>query len=108
MLLQGSIFGWAFGLLGQAAVTVNGRVHLTSKAPADLESVEGTALIGHELYHVEQQAEMGWWGFLARYVWGWRPVHIKDGSIHPLEAPAYARQKEIKSRLSGPEGGGGG
>ncbi len=99
-ILRNSIFGWLFGRLGQVAVTVNKTIHLTSKAP-DLASQSGIELLGHELYHVVQQQEMGWWGFLLRYLWHWRPKHITRGREHPLEEPAYAREEEIRSTLSG-------
>jgi hypothetical protein len=100
-VLRSSVFGWLFGLFGQDAVTINKTVHLTDKAPEDLSSQSGIALLGHELYHVVQQHEMGWWGFLLRYLWHWRPKHIKRGEEHPLEEPAYAREREIRSSLSG-------
>ena len=99
-VLQNSIFGWLFGLFGQAAVTINKTVHLTRKAP-DLTSRSGIVLLGHELYHVIQQQEMGWCGFLLRYLWHWRPWHVTRGREHPLEEPAYARGDEIRSTLSG-------
>jgi len=96
--IKGSFIGWLFGRFKQAAVTINKSVHLTCKAPA-LASNSGIVLIGHELYHMLQQQEMGWWGFLWRYLWHWRPRHIKQGRKHPLEEPAYAREDEIKSTL---------
>lgn len=96
---RGSLFGAVFSRFGQAAVTVNGAVHLTRKA-GDLESVPGTALLAHELFHVVQQRQMGWWRYLARYLWRWRPKHINRGWEHPLEAPAYARGAEVRQALS--------
>ena len=99
-LLQDSIFGWIFGLFGQAAVTINKTIRLTNKAPPDLSSHSGIVLIGHELYHVLQQEEMGWCHFLLRYLWHWRPMHATQGRKHPLEEPAYARGDEISSALS--------
>ena len=98
-LLQDSKFGWLFGLFGQAAVTINKTVHLTKKAP-DLASHAGIVLLGHELYHVLQQQEMGWCSFLLRYLWHWRPWHVIQGRKHPLEEPAYARGDEISEALS--------
>ena len=53
--LKGTFFGWFFGLFRQAAVT----------AP-DLSSRSGVVLLGHELYHVLQQREIGWGSFLLR------------------------------------------
>ena len=48
-VLQGSIFGWLFGVFGQHAVTINRTVHLTPRAP-DLEADRGVALLGHECF----------------------------------------------------------
>ena len=93
-IVRGSVQGSLFGLLGQRAVTINQTVHLTGRAP-DLDSHWGIALLGHECFHVVQQQEMGWWTFLVRYLVNWRPWHITDGSKHPLEKPAYERQREI-------------
>ena len=98
-LVRDSLFGRLFGRLGQAAVTINGTVHLTPRF-GDLESDDGTILIAHELYHVVQQQEMGWLPFLLRYVVAWRPSQRTDGRAHPLEAPAYARAAEVHEALS--------
>ena len=100
-VLRSSLFGWLFGLAGQPAVTINRTVHLTRHAPA-LETASGTALLGHEPYHVVQQQEMGWWRFLIRYLWQWRPAHVKRGWDHPMERPAYDRQAEIRRALNPP------
>lgn len=97
-LLKGTFFGWLFGLFRQAAVTINRSVHLTPKAP-DLASHSGIVLLGHELYHVLQQQEIGWWSFLLRYLWHWRPWHVTQGRKHPLEEPAYTRGDEISNVL---------
>jgi hypothetical protein len=97
-VVQGSIPGRLFGTFGQHAVTINGTVHLTSSAD-DLESDKGNVLLGHECFHVVQQQQMGWWRFLVKYVVGWSPSHIKHGSRHPLEAPAYERGREILRAL---------
>jgi len=97
-LLRGTFFGWLFGRFRQAAVTINKSVHLTPRAP-DLVSHSGIVLLGHELYHVLQQQEMGWWSFLLRYLWHWRPRHVTQGRQHPLEEPAYARGDEISTAL---------
>ena len=97
-LLKGTFFGLLFGLFGQAAVTINRSVHLTRKAP-DLASHSGIVLLGHELYHVLQQQEIGWWSFFLRYLWHWRPWHVTQGRKHPLEEPAYTRGDEISNVL---------
>lgn len=93
-LYLGSFFGKAFGLFGQHAVTLNGKVHITSRAP-DIDTDVGIALVGHEFYHVEEQLQHGWWGYLLAYIKGWRPAHISNGVSHPLERGAYARGSEV-------------
>jgi hypothetical protein len=95
-VLQGSFFGWLFGLSGQHAVTINKTVHLTVNADAE-GSPGRTVLIGHELFHVVQQNDMGWWRFLLSYLWHWRPTHIKHGKTHHYEAPAYDRGNAIRT-----------
>lgn len=97
-VLRGSFFGWLFGLNGNHAVTINGTVHLTKRAPSE-GSLGWTVLLGHELFHVEQQAAMGWWRFLARYLCHYRPRHLRSARAHPYEIPAYARGREIRERL---------
>ena len=97
-VLRGSFFGWLFGLNGNHAVTINGTVHVTKRAVPE-GTLNWTVLMGHELYHVEQQASMGWWRFLARYLWRYRPRHLWNARTHPDEIPAYARGREIRERL---------
>ena len=97
-VLRGSLFGTLFARFGQHAVTINGTVHLTSQAQ-ELDSDAGIVLLGHECYHVVQQSEQGWWAFLARYIWHWRPSHVRHGWKHPLESPAYERAREIHQTL---------
>ena len=97
-VLRGSLFGWLFGASGQHAVTINRTVHLTRHAP-DPDTPAGITLLGHELYHVEQQIELGWWKFLFRYIVGWRPSHISNGRGHSMERPAYERGDEIRQAM---------
>ena len=97
-VLLGSLFGWIFGASGQHAVTINRRVHLTRHAP-DSDTPSGIVLLGHELYHVLQQTELGWWRFLFRYIVGWRPSHITSGRSHPMERPAYERGDEVRRAM---------
>ena len=97
-VLRGSLMGTLFGLFGQSAVTLNKKVHLTPRASA-LDTDRGIALLGHELYHVLQQTEMGWIYFLLRYLVVWRPIHVKEGWRHPMERPAYDRGIEIRDSL---------
>ena len=93
-VLRGSLFGAIFGLFGQHAVTINRRVHLTPRAPDPVTPI-GVMLLGHELFHVEHQTELGWWKYLIRYVTIWRPSHVSNGRAHPMERPAYERGDQI-------------
>ena len=97
-VLRGSFFGWLFGLNGNHAVTINGTVHATRRAPPE-GSLAWTVLMGHELFHVEHQASMGWWRFLLRYLCSYRPRHLRSARDHPYEIPAYARGREIRAAL---------
>ena len=98
LVLRGSFFGWLFALNGNHAVTINGTVHVTRRAPLE-GSLRWTVLMGHELFHVEQQAVMGWWRFLLRYLWRYRPRHLRSARSHPYEIPAYERGAEIRATL---------
>ncbi len=100
-VLSGSLVGRIFGLGRPHAVTLNGTVHWTRNAPADVASVAGTVLLGHELYHVVDQLRRGWWRYLAGYLWRWRPWHLSRPWEHPYEVPAYERGREIRSAIEG-------
>ena len=92
-----------FGMLGQWAVTWNGAVHLTARAPfrmddegftargesKDRDAAKANALwiIAHECLHVQQQREMGWSRFLVSYVLEW--LWHRGGSRNRFERPAY-------------------
>jgi hypothetical protein len=94
-VLEGSFFGWLFGLTGQHAVTINKTVHLTKNVKS--EGTPGrTVLIGHELFHVVQQNDMGWWRFILSYLWHYRPAHLKSAKTHDYEVPVYDRGKAIR------------
>ncbi len=97
-VLRGSVFGAVYGRLGQGAITVNGTVHLTRNAQ-DLASNAGVSLLAHELFHVLQERDDGWWRYLARYLWHWRPRHLTRGIEHPMERAAYARGYEVRTAL---------
>ena len=84
LVLRGSFFGWLFGLNGNHAVTINGAVHLTKRAPLE-GSLGWTALMGHELFHVEQQAAIGWWPLPASV-----PVAV------PAPAPAQRALASVR------------
>ena len=95
-VLQGSVWGWLFGLTGQHGVTINRTVHLTKNASPE-GSPGRTVLIGHELFHVVQQTDMGWWPFFLGYLWHFRPAHLKSAKTHHYEVPAYDRGRAIRA-----------
>ena len=102
-LLDRGLLSVVFGALGQWAVTWNGTVHLTARAPFRIESERIVArgeskdsdeakanalwIIAHECLHVQQQREMGWGRFLVAYVSEWL-LHRGESS-NRLEGPAY-------------------
>ena len=101
-VLRGSLFGAIFGISKQHAVTINRTVHLTSHAP-DPDTPLGIMLLGHELFHVVHQMELGWWRYLIRYLAGWRPSHISNGRNHPMERPAYERGDQLWRAMQPPD-----
>ena len=100
-VLRRSLTGRLFGLGRTHAVTIDGTVHWTRNGPDDLASVAGTVLLGHELYHVMDQRQRGWWRYLAGYVWRWRPWHLGRPWEHPYEASAYERGREVRAAIEG-------
>lgn len=112
------LLSFVFGLLRQWAVTWNGTVHLTRRAPYSVEAQgiipkrEGVAanearanalwLIAHECLHVQQQREMGWWRFLVAYGWEW--LRHRGGSRNKFEGPAYALGDRVyQAQMQGPQ-----
>ncbi len=98
------LLSFLFGIFGQWAVTWNGTVHVTFRAPFMVETKEVTSrlegmdakealanalwLISHECLHVQQQRDMGWWRFLLAYVWEW--LRHRGEAGNRFEGPAYA------------------
>lgn len=97
-IFVGTRIGAFFGLLGQRATTINGVVHLTSNAQHP-HTDERIALIGHELFHVEEQKRIGWGRYLWNYLRLWRPIHLAKGHLHPMESGAYDREIVILEHL---------
>lgn len=92
-VLKGSFPGRLFGTFGHHAITINGMVRMTSNR------TNGPYYWATSASMLIKQQQMGWWRFLARYIAGWRPSHIKHRSRHPLEALAYVRGREILRAL---------
>lgn len=61
-------------------------------------TVEGLALLAHELKHVEQYKRWGIFRFLWRYLKEWLRVGY-DLDRHPYEKKAYDFQKRVRKRL---------
>jgi hypothetical protein len=97
-VIRDSFWGWLFGLTGRHAVTINKKVHLTRHAN-DPDSDLGIMLLGHELFHVEDQQRAGWRRYLFRYILRWRPQQIRNGRSHSMEKDAYNRGDEIWHEL---------
>jgi len=61
-------------------------------------SIQGLALLAHELKHVEQYEIAGRLRFLWRYLREWLKAGC-DLDRHPYEREAYALQERVKKRL---------
>ncbi len=107
-------------MLGQWAVTWNGAVHLTARAPfrvddegftargesKDSDAAKANALwiISHECLHVQQQRQMGWGQYLLAYASEW--LRHRGESGNKFEGPAYELgdrvYQDFMKRLAGP------
>lgn len=60
-----------------------------------------STIVFHELVHVAQQKDLGWFGFMATYIWEW----IKCGFSYRrmkqigIEKEAYAKQGEYSKEI---------
>ena len=84
----------------QGAVTWNKVVNF-ARDPYDPETPRGLALIAHEMVHVRQQRQQGWWPFLVQYLWLLRKRAFRGSQNrnHPLEQPAYELAAEVRAVL---------
>ncbi|HLF77374.1 MAG TPA: DUF4157 domain-containing protein [Dehalococcoidia bacterium] len=67
--------------------------------PFDPISPRGIALLAHELKHVQQYRELGHFAFLATYLLDMVKARFKYSRDLPLEAPAYALQRQVRESL---------
>ena len=87
--------GWYLRLVHRSAITLGHHVWFVSEARRD-----DASLLAHELVHVEQYRELGVPRFLARYLRDLVNAGFRYSRNLPLEAPAYARQAEVRDRLA--------
>ena len=95
---KGPVCWYVRNVARQGAMTISpfifyGREHLDPEKPSSM------ALLAHELKHVEQYRAMGHIGFLASYLTDMAKVRFKYSRDLPLEAPAYALQREVREAL---------
>ena len=61
------------------------------------------AIIFHELIHVGQQLDLGWFGFSATYAWQWMVSGFSytkmSSRLSTLEGEAYNQEALFKARL---------
>ena len=94
------VFGW----MGQRGVTINGTIYMTPHwerlawQGGNLKWMYQFTDLAHELYHVNQQRNVGWGRFLWRYMVMW-PSHWRRQWEHPFEVPAYRFDKRVWKRL---------
>jgi len=84
----------------RTAITLGHLIIFTKPQYYDPCSIQGLALLAHELKHVEQYKIGGIFRFLWRYLREWFKVGY-DLDRHPYEKEAYALQKRVKKRLKG-------
>jgi hypothetical protein len=79
------------------AITLCKTIYFRDLDCYDPHTIEGLALLGHELKHVEQYERYGFFSFYFRYL----TSYLKGGYGEnvPMEAEAYALQRQIDSHL---------
>lgn len=82
----------------RTAITLGHLIIFTKLQYYDPCSIQGLALLAHELKHVEQYEIGGIFRFLWRYLREWLKVGY-DLDRHPYEKEAYALQEQVKKRL---------
>jgi len=80
------------------AITLGHLIIFTKPQYYDPCSIQGLALLAHELKHVEQYRREGLLRFLWQYLSHWLKVGY-DLDRHPYEKEAYDFQKQVKKRL---------
>jgi len=82
----------------RTAITLGHFIIFTKPQYYDPSSIQGLALLAHELKHVEQYRREGLLRFLWQYLSHWLKVGY-DLDRHPYEKEAYDFQKQVKKRL---------
>jgi len=82
----------------RSAITLSHFIIFTKPQYYDPCSIQGLALLAHELKHVEQYEVWGILGFLWRYLKEWLKVGY-DLHRHPYESEAYAFQERVQKLL---------
>ena len=82
----------------RTAITLGHLIIFTKPRYYDPCSIQGLALLAHELKHVEQYRREGLLRFLWKYLSHWLKVGY-DLERHPYEKEAYAFQMLVKKRL---------
>lgn len=95
--------GWqcfVFNVFRQYAVTWNGVIYITPYG--EMQTTKSAEeLFAHELVHVKQQRDMGWWRFLWAYIDQWfeAATHRRPVSDMPLEMEAYEKSWGVRDAL---------
>lgn len=90
----GPAAAWVW-LQRRSAMTIGHRIWF-----AKPERLRDRALLVHELVHVGQYHQRGVVRFFAAYLRDLAAAGFRYSARLPLEAPAYARQREAKVRLA--------
>lgn len=86
-------------LAGQeiGAITLGTTIYYRQPQLYNPHTVQGLAVLAHELKHVEQYERNGWLKFYARYIWDFRS-HGYGESVS-FEAEAYEFQRRVETYL---------
>jgi hypothetical protein len=80
-----------------AAITLGRTIYLRTPDAYDPHSLAGLALLAHELKHVEQYEQIGFFRFYYRYLRGY--LSRGYGEDIPIEAEAYAFERVVLEHL---------
>jgi Domain of unknown function (DUF4157) len=66
-----------------------------------VDTIEGVALLAHEITHCRQYRALGTWGFRARYIWAYCRNRLRgmSGKDAYLNIPFEIEAREIEARV---------
>jgi hypothetical protein len=81
-----------------AAITLGQTIYFRELDQFDPHSIEGLALLAHEIKHVEQYRKKGFIRFYAKYIWDYI-IRRGYGEQLTFEAEASELQRQVRAHL---------